>query len=89
MRPVGMNRRQLIIRGAIGLGALAVPGVLAACGGGIDTRRQDAGQSEAINRQMASELVVSTWPFYIDIDAQTDKRPTLEAFQQQFGTQVR
>jgi spermidine/putrescine transport system substrate-binding protein len=87
--PPGMNRRQLMIRGAIGLGALAVPGALAACSSGIDTRRDDSGESQAVNRQMASELVVSTWPFYIDIDDQTDKRPTLEAFQQRFGAQVR
>jgi len=84
-----MNRRQLMIRGAIGLGALAVPGVLAACSSGIDTRRDNSGESQAVNRQMASELVVSTWPFYIDIDDQTDKRPTLESFQQRFGAQVR
>src|SRR5687767_14743932 len=84
-----MNRRQLMIRGAFGLGALAIPGVLAACGRGIDTSRDNSGESSEVNRQMAGEIVVSTWPFYIDIDDRTNTRPTLEAFQQRFGAQVR
>jgi spermidine/putrescine transport system substrate-binding protein len=84
-----MNRRQLMIRGAFGLGALAIPGVLAACSKGIDTSRDNSGESSEVNRQMAGEIVVSTWPFYIDIDDQTNTRPTLEAFQQRFGAQVR
>jgi spermidine/putrescine transport system substrate-binding protein len=83
-----MNRRQLMMRGAFGLGALAIPGVLAACSRGIDTSRDNSGESQEVNRQMAGELVVSTWPFYIDIDDQTNTRPTLEAFQQRFGAQV-
>jgi spermidine/putrescine transport system substrate-binding protein len=84
-----MNRRQLMIRGAFGLGALAIPGVLAACSKGIDTSRDNSGESSEVNRQMAGEIIVSTWPFYIDIDDQTNTRPTLEAFQQRFGAQVR
>lgn len=78
-----------MIRGAFGLGALAIPGVLAACSKGIDTSRDNSGESAEVNRQMAGELVVSTWPFYIDIDDQTNTRPTLEAFQQRSGAQVR
>lgn len=89
MEPSGMNRRQLMIRGAFGLGALAIPGVLAACSKGIDTSRDNSGESSEVNRQMAGEIIVSTWPFYIDIDDQTNTRPTLEAFQQRFGAQVR
>jgi spermidine/putrescine transport system substrate-binding protein len=89
VEPSGMNRRQLMIRGAFGLGALAIPGVLAACSKGIDTSRDNSGESSEVNRQMAGEIVVSTWPFYIDIDDQTNTRPTLEAFQQRFGAQVR
>jgi spermidine/putrescine transport system substrate-binding protein len=83
------DRRTLLKRAAIGLGALAVPGALAACGGGIDTRRESADTGQPVNRQMASELVVSTWPFYIDIDPKTDRRPTLEAFKQRFNADVR
>ena len=88
MEPSGMKRRQLMMRGAFGLGALAIPGFLAACSRGIDTSRDNSGESQEVNRQMAGELVVSTWPFYIDIDDQTNTRPTLEAFQQRFGAQV-
>jgi spermidine/putrescine transport system substrate-binding protein len=89
VEPSGMNRRQLMIRGVFGLGALAIPGVLGACSKGIDTSRDNSGESSEVNRQMAGEIVVSTWPFYIDIDDQTNTRPTLEAFQQRFGAQVR
>jgi len=83
-----IDRRGLLARAAVGLGALTVPGALGACGGGIDTRREEQ-QAAPVRRELAKSLVVSTWPFYIDIDEKTDERPTLEAFQERFDVRVR
>lgn len=88
MTPEPIDRRELLARAAAGLGALTMPGALAACGGGIETRRDDE-QTAPVRRKLAKSLVVSTWPFYIDIEEKTEKRPTLEAFQQRFGVRVR
>lgn len=88
MTPEPIDRRELLARVAAGVGALTLPGALAACGGGIDTRR-DEQRTTPVRRELAKYLVVSTWPFYIDIDDKTDTRPTLEAFQRRFGVRVR
>ena len=66
-----LTRRQLLQRGAAGAAVLSLPGLLAACGGGGD----GGGGGE-----LADTLRFSNWPFYIDVDEQTKKRPTLEQF---------
>jgi spermidine/putrescine transport system substrate-binding protein len=78
-----MTREELLRRG-VGAGALvAFPSLLAACGGGDDEGDEAAGGGE-----VKKVLNFANWPLYIDIDEQTKKRPTLEAFTQQTGIKV-
>jgi len=86
-----INRRQLLLRGAIGAGGLAsVSAILAACGGGGGgIEGQSAESEEAAPASVdAEKLVVSNWPLYIDMDDETKKSPTLEGFTAETGVPV-
>jgi spermidine/putrescine transport system substrate-binding protein len=74
-----LTRRELLQRGAAGATLLSLPGLLAACGG-------DDGGGEA--GELADTLRFSNWPLYIDVDEQTKKRPTLDAFTRETGIRV-
>jgi spermidine/putrescine transport system substrate-binding protein len=74
-----LTRRELLQRGAAGAALLSLPGLLAACGG-------DDGGGEA--GELADTLRFSNWPLYIDVDEQTKKRPTLDAFTRETGIRV-
>jgi spermidine/putrescine transport system substrate-binding protein len=74
-----MTRDQLIRRGAAGISLLSFPGLLAACGGGDD---------EASSDELGTVLNFANWPFYIDVDEKTKKRPTLDAFTAETGIKV-
>ena len=79
-----LTRRELIRRGAAGGVALAVPGFLAACGGG-------GGESSA--GKVNKVLNFANWPLYIDTPkslkaAGVDKPTTLEQFTSKTGIKV-
>jgi spermidine/putrescine transport system substrate-binding protein len=82
-----LTRRALIQRA----GAAALPLWLAGCGSSIDTNRadDDPRDAEPVDRRLAERMVISTWPFYIDIDDRGKRRPTLEAFERRFDVAVR
>jgi spermidine/putrescine transport system substrate-binding protein len=87
-RPI--TRRLLLQRAALGGAALSLPAWLAACGGdgieGVDTGDEGTG---AVDRTLANTLVISTWPYYIDINEETKKRPTIQEFMEEFDLNVR
>jgi spermidine/putrescine transport system substrate-binding protein len=83
-----LTRRHLLERAALGGVALSLPGLAAACGGGIESEEGDEGTG-TVERQLAGTLRISNWPLYIDIDEETKKRPTLQQFQEEFGVNVR
>lgn len=92
-----LTRRQLLRRSALAGGALVgLPGLLAACGGGIEgTAETETGQTGAArtgattgNKQLADKLVFSNWPLYIDVDEATGTYPTLEQFTAETGVEV-
>jgi spermidine/putrescine transport system substrate-binding protein len=74
-----MTRDQLLRRGAGGVALLSLPGLLAACGGGDD---------EAAPDELKTVLNFANWPFYIDVDDKTKKRPTLDQFTSETGIKV-
>ena len=79
-----MTRDQLLRRGAVGLGALTVPGLLAACGGG--------GSGNASGK-VNDALNFANWELYIDTKktlaaAGVDKPTTLEQFTKKTGIKV-
>jgi spermidine/putrescine transport system substrate-binding protein len=74
-----LTREELFRRAAFGAALIAVPGFAAACGGG----KKSAGKN-----QLAKTLRFSNWPYYIDVDPKTKKRPTLETFKKRFGVTV-
>ena len=75
-RPI--TRRTLVRRGAAGVALLSLPSFLAACGGGGDGG--GGGTSETLR--------FANWQLYIDVDEETKKRPTLEAFTKETGIPV-
>jgi spermidine/putrescine transport system substrate-binding protein len=70
-------------RGAIGVSALAA--FLAACGG--DEAPGPSGSPDEALPPKAGELAVAQWPLYID-RARGGRRPTLEAFQEEYDIEV-
>lgn len=83
-----LTRRQVIERAALGGAALTIPGFLAACGGGNGGTTTAATTAAPAGKTLASKLTISNWPLYIDVDEETKKYPTLEAFTQEFGVAV-
>ena len=81
-----VSRRQVLRgagRGALGMSALAA--LLAACGSDDPGTTGASGGGEL--PAVAGELNVAHWPFYID-RAKGGHRPTLEAFEKEYGIQV-
>ncbi|HXV57915.1 MAG TPA: spermidine/putrescine ABC transporter substrate-binding protein [Gaiellaceae bacterium] len=87
-----LTRRQLLRRAAAGGVGLSLPAILAACGGGGGIEGQaEQTTSEAattVEQVLADELTFANWPFYIDIDEDTNERPSLEMFTQETGVRV-
>jgi spermidine/putrescine transport system substrate-binding protein len=84
-----ITRRLFLRRAAIGAGALSLPSLIAACGGGggISGLSNAGGASTEVNQQLADTLVFANWPLYIDQKGK--KRPTLDEFTAQTGVNVR
>jgi spermidine/putrescine transport system substrate-binding protein len=83
-----ITRRLFLKRAAVGAGALSLPSLIAACGGGggISAQTGSGGSSTEVNQQLADTLVFANWPLYIDQKGK--KRPTLDEFTQQTGVKV-
>jgi spermidine/putrescine transport system substrate-binding protein len=77
-----ITRRQLLECAAVGAAALTLPPLLAACGGA------EAGPASAGAGELPHSITVSNWPLYIDVDDETKRRPTLEAFTATTGIEV-
>src|ERR1700752_1771243 len=82
-----VTRRQLLQRTAAGSTALALPGLLAACGGGIKSAAQSSSASAPVKTVLAKPLNFSNWPLYIDVGKNKD-HPSLNQFTKQYGVQV-
>jgi len=81
-----MTREDLLRRGAVGVGALSVPGLLAACGG---SSSKSAAASSKVNKVMN----FANWPYYIDTPATLKaagihKPTTLQQFEKETGIKV-
>src|SRR5207248_4686363 len=67
---------------ALGVGALSLPGLLAACGGGT----KGASGTTTVSHKLAKTLHFSNWTLYID--KKGNRHPSLDQFQKQFGVHV-
>jgi len=81
-----MTREDLLRRGAVGVGALSVPGLLAACGG-------SSSKSAASGGEVKKVLNFANWPYYIDTKptlkaAGIHKPTTLQEFTEKTGIKV-
>ena len=81
-----MTREDLLRRGAVGIGALSVPGLLAACGG-------SSSKSAASGGEVKKVLNFANWPYYIDTKptlkaAGIHKPTTLQEFTEKTGIKV-
>jgi spermidine/putrescine transport system substrate-binding protein len=85
-----ITRRQLLERAAAGGAMLSLPALIAACGGdGIEGEPAQTGATTTVKKELADQLVFANWPFYIDINEKTKKRPSLEQFTQKTGVKVK
>src|SRR6185437_2299296 len=79
------TRQELLRRGLAGSALLTVPGLLAACGSGGS---KAAVTTTGGKQQMAKTLHFSNWTLYIDVNNKTKAHPSLQEFQQKYGTHV-
>jgi len=90
MHPI--TRRQLLRRAAAGGVTLSLPALLAACGGGgngIEGQGADTGAAATtVAKELKDTLVFANWPFYIDVNEDTNERPTLAQFTEETGVEV-
>jgi spermidine/putrescine transport system substrate-binding protein len=86
------TRRQLLRRAAAGGAVLSLPALLAACGGGgggIEGQQADTGAAATtVKQELADEITVSNWPYYIDQNDDATRFPTLEEFEKETGVKV-
>ena len=86
-----MTRRQLLRRAAVGGATLSLPGLLAACGGGggIEGQQAPTGADDTtVAQELADEITVSNWPYYIDQNEDATSFPTLDEFTEATGVKV-
>jgi spermidine/putrescine transport system substrate-binding protein len=80
------TRQELLRRGLAGSALLTVPGLLAACGSG--SKGAASTSTTSGKQQLAKTLHFSNWTLYIDVNNKTKSHPSLQAFQQRYGTHV-
>ena len=85
-----LTRGQLLRRAAVGGTALTLPSLLAACGsgGGIEGQANTQPATTSVKQELADEMTVSNWPFYIDQNDEATRFPTLEQFTKETGVKV-
>jgi len=79
------TRQELLRRGLAGSALLTVPGLLAACG---SSGSKTGATTAAGKQQLAKTLHFSNWTLYIDVNNKTKSHPSLQEFQQKYGTHV-
>lgn len=79
-----ITREQLFRRGALGGVALALPGILAACGG---SSKKTAAATTTEAQTLPKTIVWSNWPLYIDIKHKT--HPSIDQFEAKYNVNVR
>jgi spermidine/putrescine transport system substrate-binding protein len=86
-----MTRKQLLRRAAVGGATLSLPALIAACGGGggIEGQQAPTGAGETtVSKELADEITVSNWPYYIDQNDDATSFPTLDEFTEATGVKV-
>jgi spermidine/putrescine transport system substrate-binding protein len=86
-----LTRQQLLRRAAVGGVTLSLPGFLAACGGGGGIEGQEPAETTGattVVQELADEITVSNWPFYIDQNDDATAFPTLDKFTEATGVKV-
>lgn len=85
-----ITRRELLRRAAVGGAAVSLPSILAACGDdGIEGQTAAQPGTTTVRKELADELVIANWPFYIDLSEDEKTRPTLDQFTEETGVRVR
>ncbi len=85
-----ITRRQLLRRAAGAGAALSIPSLLAACGGGgggIEGAAADTTPTTVV-QELADQMTVSNWPYYIDQNDDATEFPTLDMFTKETGVKV-
>src|SRR5512146_3177455 len=85
MTQTEFSRQELLRRAVAGSALLTVPGLLAACGG---SGGKTAATTTGSKQQLAKTLHFSNWTLYIDTNNKTKAHPSLDEFQQKYGTHV-
>src|SRR5690606_30620535 len=89
-----MSRRLLLQRAGMGVGALGLAPLIAACGGVAGTGEESSADEDAVaafwaDKEKNGKFVFASWPLYIDVDPNNQNRhPSLERFTKQTGIEV-
>ncbi len=78
-----LTRDQLLRRGALGVGVLSLPGLLAACGGS-----SKSASGTTTSHKLAKTLHFSDWTLYMDTNKKAHTYPSLDDFQKKYGVHV-
>ena len=82
-----LSRREVLSLAGRGAASLGLAGFLAACGVAGSAKKTQVKGLKVLPPQ-SGELVIASWPKYIDQDETTKKRPSIETFQKETGIKV-
>ena len=84
-----IDRRRFLRQAGAGMASLSAMSLLAACGGddlGGGTKEE---AKKISGGKVGGTLAFSNWPLYIDINDKTKERPTINAFEKEYGAKVK
>jgi spermidine/putrescine transport system substrate-binding protein len=84
-----LDRRRFLRQAGVGMASLSAMSLLAACG----DDELGGGEKEEAKKisggKVGGTLAFSNWPLYIDINDKTKERPTINAFEKEYGAKVK
>ena len=84
-----IDRRRFLRQAGVGMASLSAMSLLAACGDDELGGGQKEEAKQISGGKVGGTLAFSNWPLYIDIDDKTKQRPTINAFEKEYGAKVK
>jgi len=84
-----LDRRRFLRQAGVGIASLSAMSLLAACGDDELGGGQKEEAKKIAGGKVGGTLAFSNWPLYIDINEKTKARPTIDAFEKEYGAKVK